>query len=399
MRKKYIGFLTVVLFVLGFTSCKKDSVGPDQNLKIQYSTLTPTSNYLQSFIGSDGKSSVDFLGQKQRLDMFVEMDALMKLGQKEEISAQKLKDMYANKNSAFNSPELNSASTKQLKDKTAASSSITEAEKARAAIESYFDKLSLASKSFNVPASDGVAGVYTSASGSTYLVDEKGIEWGQVAAKSLIGAIMFDQIVNGYLGDEKQAVDNSSLVEGKNYTQLEHHWDEAYGYLTSNSIYPKLKADGMSKDERALGAYAYQDVSAEEASKKTAELYVAFLKGRAAVVNKDDNTRKEQIALIRANLENTLAKVTISYLKKTQDAIAANDLASAVHSFGEGLGFLYSLRFAYNPKINSKVSDDLFNQLVGGPKGFYSLTSAKLTEIRTQLATAYGVDANATTTH
>jgi hypothetical protein len=57
------------------------------------------------------------------------------------------------------------------------------------------------------------------------------------------------------------------------------------------------------------------------------------------------------------------------------------------------------LRFAYNPKINSKVSDDLFNQLVGGPKGFYSLTSAKLTEIRTQLATAYGVDANATTTH
>lgn len=398
IRKKYLSVLIASFFVLGFAACKKDSVQPDHNLKIQYNTLSPTSDYLQTFLGADGQSSVDFSGQKQRLDMFVELDAMMKLAQKQEISAQQLKDMYANKNNAFNNAELNAANTKQLKDKTAASLNITEAEKARTAIESYFDKLALASKSFNVPAGDGIAGVYTSATGSKYLVDEKGIEWGQVAAKSLIGAVMFDQIVNGYLGDEKQAVDNDKLVAGKNYSQLAHHWDEAYGYLTSNSIYPKVKADGK-KDERALGSYAYQDVSAEEASKKTADLYLAFLKGRAAVVNNDDKTRKEQIAFIRTTLEKTLAKITISYLKKTQDAIAANDFASAVHSLGEGAGFLYSLRFAHLPKINSTVSNDLFNQLVGGPKGFYSLTSAKITEIRTQLALAYGVDPNATTTH
>ncbi|HUH48139.1 MAG TPA: DUF4856 domain-containing protein, partial [Arenibacter sp.] len=370
-----------------------------QNLKIPYSTLTPTSNYIQTFIGADGQSSVDFSGQRQRLDMFVELDGMMKLGQKEEVSAQKLKDMYANSNNAFSSPELNAATTKQLKNKTAVSLGITEAEKARTAIEGYFDKLALASMSFNVSASDGVAGVYTNAKGSKYLVDEKGIEWGQVVAKSLIGAVMFDQIVNGYLGDEKQGVDNNGLVEGKNYTQLEHHWDEAYGYLTSNGIYPKLKADGHAKDERALGSYAYQDVSAEEASKKTVELYAAFLKGRAAIVNKDDQTRKEQIGLIRTSLEKTLAKVTISYLKKTQDAIAANNFADAVHSLGEGAGFLYALRFAHQPKIDATASDDLFNELVGGPKGFYSLTAARLTEIRGQLATAYGVDPNATTTH
>lgn len=398
MKKQHLHFLAATLFVATVvTACKKDQ--PEQTLKIAYNTLSTTSDYLQTFKGANGQSSVDFSGQKQRLDMFMELDALMKLAQRQQITAEQLKNMYANKNGAFSNPELNAATTKQLKDKTASSLSVTQAEKARTDIESYFDKIGLMSKSFNVTAADGLAGVYTNASGSKYLVDEKGIEWGQVIAKSLIGAVMFDQIVNGYLGDEKQSVDNIKLVDSKNYTQLEHHWDEAYGYLTSNSYYPKLKADGISKDERALGSYAYQDISAAEATKKTADLYMAFLKGRAAVVNKDDKTRKEQIAFIRTTLEKTLAKVTISYLKKTQDAIAANNFADAVHSLGEGAGFLYSLRFAHNAKINAALSDNLFNELVGGPKGFYSLTSAKLTAIRTQLASTYGIDANATTTH
>ena len=399
MKKSYLYLLASAIVFAGFSACKKDSIDqPQKDLKMEYNALSATSDYIQAFKDDNGQLTVDFTGQKQRLDMFVELDALMKSAQKQQISSVQLKSMYANQNSAFSNPDLNAATSKQLKDKTAATLSITEAEKARTNIESYFDKIALMSQSYNVTATDGLAGVYTNATGSKYLVDEKGIEWGQVVAKSLIGAVMLDQIVNGYLGDEKQAVDNSKLVDGKNYTQLEHHWDEAYGYLTSNSIYPKLKADGK-KDERALGSYAYQDISAEEASKKTAELYLAFLKGRAAVVNKDDQTRKEQIAFIRSTLEKTLAKVTISYLKKTQDAIAANNFADAVHSLGEGAGFLYSLRFAHNPKINPTVSDNLFNELIGGPKGFYSLTSAKLTTIRTQIANAYGIDANATTTH
>lgn len=400
MKKSYLYLPALALVLAGFTACKKEAIDlPLNNLRIPYTSLSATSDYVQTFKDANGQSTVDFTGQRQRLDMFVELDGLMKLAQKQEINAAQLKNMYANQNNPFSNPELNAATTKQLKDKTAVSSGIAEAEKARLKIESYFDKIAFMSKSFNVAAADGQAGVYTNATGSKYLVDEKGIEWGQVVAKSLIGAVMLDQLVNGYLGDEKQAVENGKLVDGKTYTQLEHHWDEAYGYLTSNSIYPKIKADGKSKDERALGSYAYQDISAEEATKKTAELYFAFLKGRAAIVNKDDQTRKEQIALIRNNLEKTLARVTISYLKKTQDAIALNNFADAVHNLGEGAGFLYSLRYAHNPKINATLSENLFNELIGGQKGIYSLTSAKLTSIRSQIANIYGIDANALTTH
>lgn len=396
MKKELLSIFAATILAGSFTSCKKDPVEP--KLAIPYKTLSASSDYIVTFKNAIDQSTVDFAGQKARLEMFVELDGKMKLGQKQQISAQELKDMYANKNNAFANSELNAATTKQLKDKTAASFTVTEAEKVRSNIENYFDKIAAMSQSHNVSASDGVAGVYTSSTGSKYLVDEKGIEWGQVAAKTLIGAVMFDQIVNGYLGDEKQSVDNSALVTGKNYTQLEHHWDEAYGYLTSNSVYPKVNPDGK-KDEKGLGSYAYQDISTEEASKKTAELYLAFLKGRAAIVNKDDQTRKEQIALIRNSLEKTLAKVTISYLKKTQNEIAANNFAGAVHSLGEAAGFLYSLRFAHNPKITAAVSDQLFNDLIGGPKGFYSLTSEKLTAIRTQIASAYGINAEAITTH
>lgn len=395
MKQKYLTLLAFTLIAL--SACKKENIEPDE-LKIPYASLSATTDYFQTFKGNDGQSSVDVSGQKTRLDMFAELDGRMKLAQTQPITAGELKNMYANANNPFGNPDLNAAKTKQLRDKTAASFSVSEAEKVRTTFESYFDKIASISQSFNVAASDGVAGIYTSATGSKYLVDDKGIEWGQVASKSLLGAVMFDQIVNGYLGDAKQAVDNTQPVAGTNYTQLEHHWDEAYGYLTSNSIYPKIKADGK-KDERALGSYAYQDVTAEEAAKKTAELYLAFLKGRAAVVNKDDATRKQQIAFIRTTLEKTLAKVTISYLKKTQDAIAANNFPDAVHSFGEGAGFLYSLRFAHNAKINAAISDQLLTELLGGPKGFYSLTAAKLSSVRNQIAAAYGIDANAITTH
>lgn len=397
MKHKYLSLLALPLIVCSLSACNKENIKPEE-LKIPYASLSATTDYFQTFKGNDGQSSVDVSGQKTRLDMFVELDGRMKLAQSQPITAAELKNMYANANNPFVNPDLNAAKTKQLRDKTAASFSVSEAEKVRTTFEGYFDKIATISRSYNVAAADGMAGIYTSATGAKYLVDEKGIEWGQIASKSLLGAVMFDQIVNGYLGDAKQAVDNTQLVTGTNYTQLEHHWDEAYGYLTSNSIYPKIKPDGK-KDERALGSYAYQDISAEEAAKKTSELYLAFLRGRAAVVNKDDATRKQQIAFIRTTLEKTLAKVTISYLKKTQDAIAANNFPDAVHSFAEGAGFLYSLRFAHNAKINAAISDQLLTELLGGPKGFYSLTGAKLSSVRNQIAAAYGIDANATTTH
>src|SRR5690606_29726463 len=115
--------------------------------------------------------------------------------------------------------------------------------------------------------------------GGKYLVDEKGFEYGQFIQKGLIGAMMLDQISNVYLGTEKQSGDNSTIVDGKNYTALEHYWDEAYGYLTQNETFPKKAADGKSM-ESYLGGYVRQ-VTGEYGNPEG--VYMAFLKGRAAI--------------------------------------------------------------------------------------------------------------------
>ena len=135
--------------------------------------------------------------------------------------------------------ELNSSGI-QLKRVVASSRPATEAEAARARFETLFHEIATASASVNTTASQGVAGKLGS-----YLVDAKGIEIVQVIQKSLIGALQLDYIGN-VLMDEGLTADNSKTVSDKNYSQLEHNWDEAYGLLTLNPIY----LQGATNDSR-----------------------------------------------------------------------------------------------------------------------------------------------------
>src|SRR5690606_12210257 len=156
-------------------------------------------------------------------------------------------------NGAFTDPALNEATTKTIVSKTAQSFGAVAADEERQRFYEMFAALANASTSSSQIAEAGKAGVL----GGKYLVDENGFEYGQFIQKGLIGAMMLDQISNVYLGTEKQSADNNSVVEGKNYTALEHHWDEAYGYLTQNETFPKKAADGKYM-ESYLGGYVRQ---------------------------------------------------------------------------------------------------------------------------------------------
>ncbi len=232
-------------------------------------------------------------------------------------------------------------------------------------------------------AEQGKAGIL----GTNRLVDEKGFEYSQFVQKGLIGAMMLDQIANIYLGADKQSADNTTPAEGKNYTAMEHHWDEAYGYLTSNDTYP------VKGSESFLGEYARQGVSVSGGAEN---LYLAFLKGRAAIVNNDLTTRDEQVTYIRAELEKAIAAVAISYLNKTN---SATDDASRFHALSEGAGFIYSLRFAHNAKINRAKSEELLNLLTGKTNGFWDLTAADINNVRDQIATAFNIDKTTVVNH
>lgn len=229
-----------------------------------------------------------------------------------------------------------------------------------------------------------------------YLVNEKGFEYGQFVQKGLIGAMMLDQISNIYLGTEKQAADNNTVVSGKNYTALEHHWDEAYGYLTANEMYPKKDpADATKWLETYLGSYVRQ-VSTSVGGENAADIYMALLKGRAAIVNKDLTTRDAQIAYVRTSLEKAIAIIAVSYLNKTKTATTDG---AKFHSLSEGYGFIYSLRFAYNAKIGKAKSDELLGTLSNKANGFWSLTNADIDNVRDQVATAFGINKDVVVNH
>jgi hypothetical protein len=402
--KRNLNYLrALALVAIGFTACKKDDQVnvPQLRPKVDYATLTASSNYLEVFKDQEGNQTVDFSGQTIRQDMMAELDSVMKIATGAyaskgvaagPVSATLLKNIYANANNPFRSAALNAATDKQLKGKTAASFTAVEADAERARFDSWLEILAAASAAYNNLASDGQAGIAVSASGSKYLVDEKGIEYGQLVQKGLIGAVLMDQMVNGYLGSEKLGLDNTKLEEGKKYTAQEHSWDEAYGYLTKNGVYPAPNPSSPGKYlERYLGNYVRPVGDASQ-------LFLAFLKGRAAVVNNDITTRDQQVAFIRQHVEKAIASFAVSYLNKTKTSLAS-DMASAMHAFGEGAGFVYSLRFAHSKKITVAQSDALLNKLIGGAKGFYSLTPAIIDEVRNAVATAYGIDPETVVSH
>lgn len=390
--KKILLFSALATSIL-ITSCsKKTPITTDEvPEEVPYNSLTANSNYLTTFVDDNGESTVDFSGQTARTNMLSELDAYMRTATSTTISAAKMQNMFEHKNSPFEDADLNSATTKIISAKTAQSFSAALADVERQRFIGYFEELARVSALNGQEAEQGKAGML----GGKRLVDEKGFEYNQFVQKGLIGALMLDQISNIYLGADKQSADNTTAVEGKNYTALEHNWDEAYGYLTSNEMYPKADPSDATKYlEKFLGNYVRQVGPAVGGDPQA--IYMAFLKGRAAIVNEDYTMRDEQLNYIRKELEEAIATISISYLNK---AMGATDNASKFHSLSEAVGFIYSLRYAHAAKINIATSDNLVNKLTTKQDGFWSLTNADLEEVRNQIATTFSIDKSTVVNH
>lgn len=388
MMKVQAAILILAIPAVGLLSCKKDDPvdrGAQLRPRIEYSTLNASSNYLETFRDEAGVSTVDFSGQTTRQDMLAELDSIANLpvAQNKSIEASLLKNRYANSGAPFVRQYLNEATDKQLKNKTAQSFGAAAGEAERARLEAWMDSLAKVSLAYAEVAGPGEDGIITASNGtSRYLVSGQGIEYRQLVQKGLYTAVFLDQISNIYLGDEKQSLSNEVLVEGKNYTGLEHSWDEAYGYVTKNGTYPQPSGPNA---ERNFGRYLRQGPD-------STNIFLAFLRGRAAAVNNDRAMMNEQISIIRTAVEKLVAMEAVSYLNKTKKAISANNMGSAIHSFNEGLAFVYGLRFAHDPKIDAGQSDNMIDALIGYPSGFYELTIDKINEVRNFVAEAFDLD-------
>ena len=361
----------IFVAALGLASCSKDDAvtpaTPALRAKIDYATLTATSPYTTSFKDANGVATVDLGAAATRLDMFTELNSYMATvavaapATPATLDLARLRNLYTNANSPFAAVALNTSGV-QLRDKTAASFSDASATTVRTYIDGQLANLATASQSVNQPATPGTAGRV-----GRYLVDARGFEPNQVIQKALLGALLLDQIGNVLLTSASLAADNGKVVTGKLYSEREHNWDMAYGYLTTNAI---MTTDiALTPRERFLAGYLN-----EKNGPASPGVYLALLKGRAAIVNNDEATLKVQADIIRTELEKTIAKSAVSYLANWK---AAADPAVKVHALGEGIGFVYSLRFCTKAGADTAWADSVLNGLTSGAQGGWSLTNAQ----------------------
>lgn len=317
---------------------------------------------------------MDFSGQTARLDMLAEMTAYMKTGNTSGtvLDEATLLNMYRNENAPFVDAGLNTT-TKQLKDKTF--------ELEQNQIEEYISKIAQASQS-TTPGSNGVAGVVTSNSGEkSYLLDENGIEYTQLIEKGLMGACFYFQMTSVYLSDDKLGalVDNEIVVEGKG-TDMQHHWDEAFGYWgTDTDFFMNENATA-----RFIGKYS----NSRNAVLNTNETIMnAFIDGRVAIAEKDLTKRDEQIDIIRAEVEKVFAGTGIHYLNS---AIAdITDDALRCHVLSEAVAFIDGLRYNEAKIISSSQIDEILNIL---GTNFYDISIEDINAAKNQLSSIYGLD-------
>lgn len=393
--------LACMMSCLVMVSCKKkkdDEVTPTpdtetptfRGTKIDYNVLTATTNYNNSyFVNSSGDTTVDRTEGHNRLKIIRAMDAYAKTSANAGtamLSASVFANMFENSNSPFTGTytPLNTAA-EQVRDVTATSKPTSVRDQVIDEFAFYFADIATASLDVNNTASAGNAGKLsvTAPSTSKYLVDEKGIEVGQVIAKSLIGAFQLDYISNVLLNTGLNA-DNTKEVTGKKYTALEHNWDVAYGILSLNQIYAGAATTTSNGGESFLGSYVW-----EYNKDGYPKLHMAFLKGRAAIVNNDMTVVKEQAAIIRGILERAIANAAVGYLGKW--TTGADDAVRA-HAIGEGLGFIYSLRFCQVNGADETFSAGLITNLgLYTGDGFWDLTQPKVTAASTAIKTKFGI--------
>ena len=368
-------FFLIILVSVIFSSCEKNNYElPDLRTKIDYAKLTATTPYKSLFINAKGDTTVDLTSGNNRYKQFQALNYYLGASVRDTktLDATLMKNMYVNSGSPFTDiASLNilgaslNASGVQLRNITASSKSTTDAEATRARLEALYIDMANVSKSVSTTATKGVAGKL-----GTYLVDAKGIETAQIIQKTLIGALQLDYICNILLVQGLDA-DNKTLVTGKKYSQLEHNWDEAYGILTLNPIYLMGSTDAVrGTTESLMGSYIWEFNKASYA-----KIFPAFLKGRAAIVNNDKAELKTQATFIRTEIEKAIASAAVGYLAKWKTS--TTDAARA-HAIGEGLGFIYSLRYCTITSVDAKFSDDILENLTGSTNGFWDLTNDKI---------------------
>ena len=289
-----------------------------------------------------------------------------------------LNNMF-NNGTGFSDATLD-ASGKKVGNKTFASSV------ASATVKPMFDAMITDFADNVIPnwsttAADGTAGKMTDSKRTVY-INAKGHELTQLFTKGLIGGMTMDQIVNGYLsaakldtGTNRADNDAGTLVSGKDYTQMEHYWDEGFGYLYGEEADVENPTLGNGV---LLSKYAGK-VDGSNSPGIGKIIYDAFKMGRAAIVAKNYAVRDAQAKIIQMHISKIIGYKAHDYLNDYVTKAAAGTPADAIHALSEGYGFIMSLQVTNDGTGKPYFTNAEVNTMLAKIENFWTVSSADCT--------------------
>jgi hypothetical protein len=329
---------------------------------------------------SNGSSSVSYSGQTDRLNQVAEMKAYIQQATDDStsISEQALIDMFRNTGGNGNG-NFSFTSTKQLENKTFIND--------QQYFLDLFQAADLASDSITVQAADGKAGILTRSSGSKFLVDTNGHEFTQAIEKGLMGATFFYQITSVYLSEDKigAAVNNTDLESGKNYTAMEHHMDEAFGYVGA-----PVDFESNYNGTGTLRYWGKYSNSHDNLIDCNDNLMNAFKTARAAITAKEMDVKDEQVVLINAEMERIAAASAIHYINEAIQ-IGNSSEGDRIHVLSDAYYFLKALKYASveHRRISAVQVNTLLNTF---GMNMWQVSTPDLNQVKSTLSSIYGFE-------
>ncbi len=369
----------VIACLLSASSCKKDTKDPEPE-PTPVSPVTPsysvptTYNFTNTATGiTTATNCIAMLGE---LTNYLRSTHTTTAATQPTVSAQKLKDMYANANSQFTLAALNTCginlkakSGTALNYPTLQDASFDDAEPA---------SIASAANPTTTTASSGVKGKLVSPTlARAILVNGNGYEYKEYLEKGVMGAVFYYQATT--ILSTIGSLDNTTIVNGS--TAQEKAWDEAFGYFGVPTDFP-TNLTGLKN----WGSYCN---SVNVAIGSNTAIMNAFLQGRAAIVNKDNAGRDAARNAVIANWEKVAAAKCISYLKAAKTNLS--DQATLHHNLSEGWGFVVA--FQYNP--NKTISNaDITTLLNYFGTNLYNMPTANFDLAIAKLETVFGLNAS-----
>lgn len=220
-------------------------------------------------------------------------------------------------------------------------------------------------------AQPGVSGTVAVSNEESRMLDEKGVELGQVIQKALMGALTLDKV--DYFLEKSLKADNALPVAGKNYTEMAHCWDTAYGYLGTLDVDPNRLAPLFLANYIEKEAVGMQGLSGINTS-----VYQAFYKGRKAIGDHNLEEVRKQVAFLRGQMAQLFSLRTVYYLRESQTFLERTVSVPSegyFHSMGEALGFILALPFVKDEAGKSRITWEqavaLYDGLTQGETGVW----------------------------